>query len=125
MLLYLRNDLLKSKDAKAGSNKPVAAKTGEQRGGSYVARVQVGYEKDGSPKYRYFKTEQEYEAYLKDSKSEGKNPRHGHTKGSGELEDKVKKEHEESTKKQQRHGLLSAERSSPKTEKSLRLFVRT
>lgn len=123
MLLYLRNDLLKSKDAKAGSNKPVAAKTktGEQRGGTYVARVQVGYEHDGSPKYRYFKTEQEYESYLKDSKSEGKNPRRGHAKGSGELESKVKKEHAESTEKQQRRGLLSPER---KTEKSLRLFVR-
>ncbi len=123
MFLYLRNDLLKSKGAKAGSDKPVASKAGEQRGGSYVARVQVGYDKDGSPKYRYFKTEQEYEAYLKDSKSEGKNPRHGHVKGSGELEDKVNKEHKESTKKQQRHGLLSPERHDT-AEKSFRIFVR-
>lgn len=129
MLLYLRNDLLKSEGAKAGSDKPVSAASskGEQRGGKYAARVQVGYDADGSPKYRYFKTQEEYAAYMQDAKSKGKHAEHGHKKGSGELEGKVKKEHEESTKKQ-RGGLLSVERPTPKTsktEKSLRLFVRT
>lgn len=124
-MLYLREDLLKSKtDTKAGSNKPadVSGGKGEQRGGKYVARVQDGYEKDGSPKYRYFKTEEEYETYLK-----GK----GRSKAAKQLEHKVKREHEESTDKQtgrvihqpasKKPGLLSKEKP---VEKSIRLFVR-
>ena len=38
--------------------------TGEQQGGKHVARVQTGYEKDGSPAYRYFKTSKEYRDFL-------------------------------------------------------------
>lgn len=142
-MLYLRKSLLgwaeeeelsksDKPETKAGSGKPVAAKAkaGELRGGRYAARVQTGYEKDGSPKYRYFKTEEEYSSYLSDSKSEGKSPARGHDKGSGKLESKVKEEHEESTKKhraKQHHGLLSPDKEEkPKTTaKSLRLYVRT
>ena len=39
--------------------------TGEERDGQYAARSQIGYEKDGSPMYRYFKTMEEYKTYLK------------------------------------------------------------
>ena len=48
---------------------------GVSRGGNYVARVQVGYEKDNSPRYRYFKTIDEYKEYLakvRDKKSKEK-----------------------------------------------------
>lgn len=123
MLLYLRNDLLKSEGAKAGSDKPVSASSkGEQRGGQYVARAQVGYEKDGSAKYRYFKTEEEYQKFLG-----GRNK----SEGGKELDSKVKKEHKESTDKQKQgnkhqpasHGLLAKDKKP--VEKSIRLFVRT
>ncbi len=125
MILYLREDLLKSEGAKAGSDKPadVHSSKGEQRGGQYVARAQVGYDHDGSPKYRYFKTEEEYETYLK-----GK----GRSEGAKKLEDKVKKEHKESTEKQKhgnKHQPASRGHALLSTEKSLanpvRLFVRT
>lgn len=125
MQLYLHPDLLKSEmKQKADAAKPtdVSGGKGEQRGGKYVARVQIGYEKDGSPKYRYFKTEEEYEAYLQ---SRGK------SKAAKKLEQKVKREHEESTDKHtgkiihqpasRKPGLLAKDR----VEKSLYLFVRT
>ncbi|NJL53705.1 hypothetical protein HC928_00270 [bacterium] len=128
MRLYIRNDLVKSNkkdlEQKAGAGKPadVSGGKGEQRGGKYTARVQIGYEKDGSPKYRYFQTEEEYETYL-----QGK----GRSKESKKLEHKVKQEHAESTDKQtgrvvhqpasKKPGLLSKD----KVSKSLKLFVRS
>ena len=45
---------------------------GASRGGNYVARVQMGYEKDNSPRYRYFKTLSEYKDYLKRLKARRK-----------------------------------------------------
>lgn len=123
MQLFIRPDLVKSEKQKADASKPtdVSGGKGEQRGGQYVARVQIGYEKDGSPKYRYFKSEEEYETYL-----EGK----GKSKAGKELETKVKREHAESTDKHtgrtihqpasKKPGLLGKD----KVEKSLRLFVR-
>ncbi len=44
--------------------KGAAAKLGGQKGGKYVARVQVGFKPDNTPKYRYFETKHEYQAYL-------------------------------------------------------------
>ena len=126
MLLYLRADLIKSESGgKAGSSKPAdtSSTKGEQRGGAYVARAQVGLDSDGSPKYRYFKTEEEYEAFMAGR---------GKSKAGKELEHKVKQEHKESTEKQHEgsvkhqpasrsHSLLTKEKP---TEKSLRLYVR-
>lgn len=130
-MLYLRAELLNKAGDKAEkpktsaeSGKPVPGKasggTGEQRGGAYHARAQTGYEKDGSPKYRYFKTEEEYETYL-----ENKN----RSESSRKLEHKVKREHEDSTDKHtgqvihqpasKKPGLLAA------TKKSLALYVRS
>lgn len=124
MLLYIREELIKSEakqKAKAGKPVDVSGGKGEQRGGQYVARVQIGYEKDGSPKYRYFKTEEEYETYL-----EGR----GKSESAKKLEHKVKREHEESTDKHtgrvvhqpasKKPGLLAKD----KVKKSLSLFVR-
>jgi len=64
--LYIRADLLsKSKE-----------QTGEHAGGTYVARVVTGTEKDGSPQYRYFRSQADYNKYLsqqRDAKKKGKN----------------------------------------------------
>lgn len=124
-MLFIREELLKS-EHKSDSSKPSASTKGEQRGGDYIARIQIGYERDGSPKYRYFKSEEEYESYLSSR---------GRSKSAKQLEDKVKKEHKESTEKhgkakinepkhpvseKKKHGLLAGE----KTTKSLRLYVR-
>jgi len=123
-MLYLREELTKSKDSK-DPDKPtnISGGRGEQRGGKYVARVQIGYEKDGSPKYRYFESEEEYEKYL-----QGR----GRSKAAKELERKVKREHEESKDKHtgsivhqpasRKLGLLSKDKE--KVAKSLRLYVR-
>lgn len=97
MRIYLQNDLVKAakkKDA-AGRDNPQVAKQGEQRGGNYAARIQVGYDKDGSPKYKYFKTLEDRNKYLqskgdkKDSKKE-------------DLKSKLKKEQAASKTKQDR-----------------------
>lgn len=129
-MLYLRSELLnKSKAGKpktkagAGDTVQVAGKEfgrGAHRGGKYVARVQVGYEKDGSPKYRYFKTEEDYETYMS---------ARGESKEAKKLETKVKKEHRESTDKQTGRVVHQpASRALPSgllsTKKSLSLFVR-
>jgi hypothetical protein len=121
MRLYLRHDLLKSESDDKKSSTP--SSKGEQRGGQYVARAQVGLNTDGTPKYRYFNSEEEYESFLANK---------GKTAGGKKLEDKVKKEHKESTEKQSHgtkhqpasrsHGLLSHDK--PTAEKSLRLYLR-
>lgn len=63
--LYIREELLiKSKE-----------QTGEHAGGTYVARVVTGTEKDGSPQYRYFRSQADYNKYLgqqRDAKKQGK-----------------------------------------------------
>lgn len=104
MRLYLRDELMKSESKDAGGKGPAISHTGEQRGGSYAARTHIGYEKDGSPKYRYFKTAQEYQTFLTENKKNAK-----------DLKEKVGGEHKESTDKHN---------ETPKTEKSLRLFLR-
>lgn len=95
MHIYLRHNLAKSRNYKAGApnvGKLTASQLarGSQRGGSYVARTQIGYEKDGSPQYRYFRSEEEYEAYLK---------KHGKSKHADDLEEKLDKEQRESSEK--------------------------
>jgi len=59
--LYIREFLAKSETGSA----PSRSARGSQRGGNYVARIQVGYTKDSKPKYRYFKTTEELERYRK------------------------------------------------------------
>lgn len=103
--LYLSEDaIFKSKE-----------QTGEHVGGTYVARVQTGIEKDGSPQYRYFRSQADYNNYLaqqRDAKKEGKKMGQG-KKGSKSkegktgkvldikerLQAKLKKEHESSRSK--------------------------
>lgn len=120
MFLYLRDDLLKSKGSKEVSG---PAKTvGQLREGHYVARVQVGNEKDGSPKYRYFKTAQEYEKYLKSPRAKGTHHTFSGKIGAASLEAKTKREHRESTEKLKKPSLLKPKRTSIK--KSVQLFVK-
>jgi len=101
--LYIREELLiKSKD-----------QTGEHAGGTYVARVVTGTEKDGSPQYRYFRKQSEYNDYLaqqRDAKKKGKNLGQGSKTKTGakggkapshdeKLRAKLKKEQESSSTK--------------------------
>lgn len=125
-MIYLRAELL-SKAKKDGGQPPgppggakagkgesaLSGGRGEQRGGKYVARIEIGYEKDGSPKYRYFKTEEEYEQYMRGR---------GRSKEAEKLEHKVKREHEESTSKQT--GIVVHQPASKKPDPGLLAPVR-
>lgn len=62
-------DLLRKADP---SSTMTESKVGEMRGGKYAARAQVGQNKDGSPRYKYFATQEEYKKYLADQ-SDSKN----------------------------------------------------
>lgn len=105
---------------------------GDLRGGSYVARVKTGVEKDGSPQYRYFRTQEEYNTYL----SGGQEKREADAKkkkDSDSLKEKVKDEHKESKERSKesseagKHRLLQAEKANKKkkddVEKSLFLCL--
>lgn len=91
-MLYVRQageDLIKGDD-----------QTFEQRGGQHVARVQTGYEKDGSPRYKYFKTQDEYRKYMETKGGKGKNKA-----DSKKLKKKTDKERKSSKEKQEKkHG---------------------
>lgn len=106
--LYLSGDaIFKSKE-----------QTGEHAGGTYVARVQTGIEKDGSPQYRYFRSQADYNKYLaqkREKKKEGKDMGQGKKTKTGSksksgkggkvldmkerLQAKLKKEQESSSNK--------------------------
>ena len=107
--LFLHDDLTgfyKSESSKKDTK-------GGQRGGKYVARVQVGYDKDGSAKYRYFRSGDEYKAYLEGRKGK-KATQEAHAKHSAKrLEEKTKKEHEESTQKQESKKMADLAKSVP------------
>jgi hypothetical protein len=42
---------------------------GSEKGGKYIMRVVTGTDKDGSPQYRYLRTQEEVEAYQGDKSS--------------------------------------------------------
>lgn len=121
--------------------------TGEHSGGTYVARVVTGTEKDGSPQYRYFRTQKDYNEYLsraRDAKKEGRSKTGGGKKKQGPsiketLQTKLKDEQESSSKKtrggtvskisdarNKKQGLLSGGRKDKKSDKlaaSLRIYL--
>jgi hypothetical protein len=88
--LYLNDDglgfVIKSKE-----------QTGEQQGGKYSARVQTGIEKDGSPQYRYFKTQAEYEEYLSKQRQVKTGTSDNKSSMKQRLQSKLKKEQKESS----------------------------
>ena len=100
------------------------SQTSEVRGGKYAARVQIGIEKDGSPKYRYFKTQEEYESYMKGSGKANKKKQTAEKTGKT-LKEKQEKERKDSKKKQE--SLMTAQAKKKKevetTEKSLSLYL--
>lgn len=133
MELYIRHDLYKgpTAPAKTASNKtkPVkdaAASTtvGEQRGGKYVARVQTGYDKDGSPKYKYFQSQEEYKNWKSKNGKGGK--RKKPDKNPHNLSQKTEREHRDSTEKQNnsKHTAGSDPLNDNKSSIRKSLFVR-
>jgi len=71
MALFLPNSLCKGEPPKGkGGKSPLDAgkkqtnEQGESRGGKYAARLQTGYEKDGSPRYKYFSSFDDRDKYL-------------------------------------------------------------
>lgn len=120
--------------------------TGEHLSGKYVARVQTGIEKDGSPQYRYFTSQSDYRDYLsrkrEDRKSgkrdEGKQGKRTTTGEKGKAENvvslkdklsgKLKKEQESGetkTKKQSRRrgSLFTGEKKAASLNKGIRLYL--
>ena len=61
MRVYL--DILKKAAESPGSSSS-SPKMGAMRGGKYVAREQIGQNPDGSPRYKYFKTREDYQKFL-------------------------------------------------------------
>lgn len=108
--------------------------TGETRGGKYAARVQIGIEKDGSPRYRYFQTMEQYKAYL-EGRGEKKERQAKQKKRSEDLKSRVKKERDSSKEKQQKAakekksddsvllGGHTKKNKNASTKKSLRLYL--
>jgi alpha-D-ribose 1-methylphosphonate 5-triphosphate diphosphatase PhnM len=115
IMLYIRHDIIKGGPEDS---------TGEHRGGAYAARVQIGVEKDGSPMYKYFKTRDEYENYLK-HKAAG-----SRKKSDSKLKEKLSEEHEKSSKhtKQsvgEKNLFVKDKKDDKKVEKSLPLYIRS
>lgn len=73
MRLYLREELSKSSSSSL-------------RGGKYYAKIQDGWKTDGTPKYHYFYSPEEYEKYKNESSGSGNS-------GTKDLERKVEDEH--------------------------------
>ena len=112
MSLYL------SKAAVPGSK----GDTGDIKGGKFVARTQTGYTKEGKTQYRYFNTQEEYQAFLEQKKKSGKEKK---DKGPSRLDDKQKKEQKSGKKKaKESRALLVGKQSKAKVKKSLSLYVR-
>ncbi len=91
--LFLRADLLKSAD----------------RGGKYHTKIQDGWESDGTPKYKYFYSQDEYEKY-KDKQG------HGMHQVESDLEQEVEKEHTEGKRFVEDHQPRVPKADTPKAD---------
>ena len=112
MRLFLHEALMAGDLSKAKGK----TSTGEQRGGNYFARVQTGYEKDGSPEYRYF-TKPEYDAYLSGDQSTKDKEESSQKKSEKKLKGKQEKERSEEKKKQSKLFTASADKMDKKSSK--------
>lgn len=72
---------------------------GSEKGGKYIMRVVTGTDKDGSPQYRYLRTQAEVEAYQGDKSSK-----------------KVTHEKQEERAKKQKNKLLAVKRDKKKNK---------
>lgn len=86
MSLYLHKALCK------GARGP---KAGDQHGGDYLKRVQVGVDGAGNPKYRYLKTQDELAAYQAEQRQSGKDSEDGNKR----LKEKLESERKDSKEK--------------------------
>lgn len=88
---------------------------GEVRGGKFLRRIRNGTEKDGSPQYRYIRSQEELDAY-EASKKKNK-PKDS---DSGEkLKNKTDKEHKKSSEK-----VKDTVKDKKKTKKSIRFVIK-
>lgn len=83
-------------------------KRGDVRGGEYIKRVVTGTDKDGSPQYRYIRTQEALDAWEANQRKNKPEKKKG---DKSDLSDKVKREHQDSTDK--------IRNKDKKTEKSL------
>lgn len=97
-----------------------AAQTGESRGGSYVKRVQTGIEKDGSPKYKYFQSIEDYKKYIED-KGDSIEREAKRKKDSKKLADKLEDQQESSKEAASKKG--KKDKKPSVVSKSLDLFL--
>ena len=124
MDIYLHKSLCDlNKAGELASSANPKSQAGEQRGGNYFHRIQVGYTKQNTPKYRYFHTKEEWEGY---TNKKGETQKH-RTKKTGEesaekLKEKTTKEHEESSEKQA-HSSLFLKDKDKKVQKSLYITI--
>src|SRR4051812_31672599 len=72
-------------------------KRGDVRGGEYIKRVVTGTDKDGSPQYRYIRSQEALDAWEENQRKNKPGKDKKPTKN--DLSDKVKKEHKDSTDK--------------------------
>lgn len=98
---------------------------GEEREGTYAARAQTGYEKDGSPQYRYFKTMAEYKTYLANKNGSEDSGEDKDENSGDKLKQKMDKEQRATKRKMKKptssKNLLVSKKES--TKKSTRLVV--
>jgi hypothetical protein len=86
MDLFLKADLIKGSP---GEDR------GSAKGGKYAARIQEGYEKDGSPKYKYFATLEDRDKYLKNKSRDSAEKK----EGSKQLSEKLASERQKARKR--------------------------
>lgn len=89
-------------------------KSGAQTGGDYLKRVEVGVSGDGTPKYRYLRTQDEVNAYHSEKKQSAGA---GKDEGKKRLKEKLEGEQKESGKKTRSKKESSKE--EPKKKESL------
>lgn len=69
---------------------------GEEAGGSYLRRIVTGKDADGSPQYRYIRSQEELDAY-EANQSKHKSKKKKNKKDDNDLQEKVEKEHKKSS----------------------------
>ena len=103
MALFLHKALCKGKRG---------PQSGTQTGGDYLKRVEVGVSSDGTPKYRYLRTQEEVNAYHSEQKQSG-----GEKKDDGKKRLKEKLEGEQKESSKQTRSKKESSKEEPKKKK--------